>query len=188
MISLSQDCLLFELGSGESIPFSSEMITIELMGDAATPFDPELVQHAAASVFHYFRNDLARESVTVGEFTEALEKALRGLGFYVSTTETETTRTAGADLRMLARESGAARELVFFPRLRNELRSLLQTSPRLVRFRGLRGCVKHLAGARRWSPRCESLRDQIIGYLRECLSTETRESKAREPEYRLLVE
>jgi len=183
MISLSQDCLLFELASGESIPFSSEMISIELMGDAATKFDPELIQHAAASVFHYFRHDLARDTVTVGEFAEALEKVLRGLGFYVSPPEVGSADAGGADLRALARESGDARELVFFPRLRTELRTLLQASPRLVRFRGLRGCVKHLAGARRWSPRCENLQDQIVGYLRECLSTESREAECR-----LLVE
>ena len=180
MISLSQDCLLFELASGESIPFSSEMISIELMGDAATKFDPEMIQHAAASVFHYFRTEQARESVTVGEFAEALEKVLRGLGFYVQPVE---AGSAGADLRVLARESGDARELVFFPRLRHELRALLRKSPRLVRFRGLRGCVKQLAGARRWSPRCENLRDQIVGYLSECLRTESRETDCR-----LLVE
>ena len=55
----------------------------------------------------------------------------------------------------------------------------LRQSPRVVRFRGLRGCVKHLAGARRWSPRCENLQDQIVGYLRECLSNESRETECR---------
>ncbi len=177
MISLSQNCLLFELASGESIPFSSEMISIELMGDAAAKFDPDLIQHAAASVFHYFRVELARQSVTVGEFAEALEKVLHGLGFYVPPVADQDGSTRGADLRRLARESGDARELVFFPRLRNELRTLLRASPRLVRFRGLRGCVKHLTGARRWSPRCEDLRDQIVGYLRECLRNESREAE-----------
>lgn len=79
----------------------------------------------------------------------------------------------------IARESGAARELVFFPRLRHELRVQLQASPRVVRFRGLRGCVKQLAGARRWSPRCDDLQDQILGYLRECLSTDSVEDECR---------
>lgn len=182
MISLAKECLLFELATGESIPFSSEMISIELMGDAAARFDPEVIRHAAASVFHYFRNDLARDSVTVAEFAEALEKVLRGLGFNVQPAAAETP-SPGADLRVLARESGDARELVFFPRLRDELRTQLQTSPRMVRFRGLRGCVKQLTGAQRWSPRCEDLQEQILGYLRECLSTE-----AREAECRLVVE
>ncbi|MSU59029.1 MAG: hypothetical protein EXS35_12830 [Pedosphaera sp.] len=177
MISLAHDCMLFELTSGESIPFSAEMISVELMGDAADKFDPEVIHHAAASVFHYFRKDLARDTVTVAEFAEALEKVLRELGFKVRAPDPPPGENPTADLNALARDSGAARELVFFPRLRRELRTQLQASPRLIRFRGLRGCVKQLAGARRWSPRCENLRDQIVGYLRECLTTEPREAE-----------
>ena len=179
MISLARECLLFELASGESIPFSAEMISIEVMGDTTSNFDPEVIHHAAASVFHYFKHDQARQTVTVAEFAEALEKVLRTLGFKAQQVDEESGElpAAGADLRRLARESGDARELVFFPRLRHELRSQLLASPRRVRFRGLRGCVKHLAGARRWSPRCESLQEQIIRYLRGCLATEAHEAE-----------
>jgi len=41
-----------------------------------------------------------------------------------------------------------------------------------VRFRGLRGCVKQLAGAQRWSARCETMQEQIVEYLRGCLTAE----------------
>jgi hypothetical protein len=41
-----------------------------------------------------------------------------------------------------------------------------------VRFRGLRGCVKQLAGARRWNPHCRQLQDRIVDYLRQCLNAE----------------
>jgi hypothetical protein len=75
-------------------------------------------------------------------------------------------------LEELARESGEGCELFFFPRLRDELRQRLQQEPRLLRFSGLRGCVKRLTGARRWSGRCQCLQDQIVEYLRECLSAE----------------
>ncbi len=179
MISFANDCMLFELPSGESIPFSAEMISIEVMGDDVGGLNPDVVHHAATSVFHYFKFDLARQTVSVGEFAEALEKVLRGLGFRVDNTEPSptTAQCSGADLRRLARESGDARELSFFPRLRDELRTQLRQSPRIVRFSGLRGCVKHLAGARRWSPRCQSLHDQIVTYLRECLGAEAREAK-----------
>lgn len=181
MISLSQDCLLFELASGESIPFSAEMISVELMGDAVARLDPEIIRNAAAAVFHYFKYEMDRESVTVGEFAQMLEKVLRGLGLNVRPAETATASASAsaADLVALARESGAARELVFFPKLRQELRVQLQSSPRMVRFRGLRCCVKHLAGARRWSPRCENLQDQIVDYLRGCLTTDSNECECR---------
>jgi len=43
----------------------------------------------------------------------------------------------------------------------------------VVRFSGLRGCVKKIAGARRWSIRCEQLQDSIVAYLRECLTAES---------------
>jgi len=73
----------------------------------------------------------------------------------------------------LALETGQGRELFFFPRLRAELQRHLQQAPRVVRFRGLRGCVKQLTGARRWSRRCETLELEIVDYLRQCLGAES---------------
>ncbi|MCU0782797.1 MAG: hypothetical protein MUF81_01870, partial [Verrucomicrobia bacterium] len=91
MISLASGCMLFELPSGESIPFSAEMISIEVMGDGVGTLDPDIVRHAATSVFHYFKYDLARQTVSVGEFAEALEKVLRDLGFQTQPEEPKPT-------------------------------------------------------------------------------------------------
>ncbi len=174
MIALLSDCLLFQLTNGESVPCSAEMISVELVGGGDGLLDPEILRHAAASVFHYFKNDLCRESVTVGEFAGALEKVLRNLGFTIraGAMESRSQEIIEADLGLMARESGGSFELLFFPRLRDELRAQLRHSPRVLRFRGLRGCVKQLAGARRWSVRCEKLRDHIVDYLRQCLTAE----------------
>ena len=174
MIALSSDHLIFQLSNGESIPCSPEMITIEISGSAADPIDPDLLQHASASVFHYFKAELHRESVTVGEFALALDKVLRhfGLTLYADESHSRANLILETDLGRIARESSNSLELFFFPRLRDELRARLRQSPRLLRFCGLRGCVKQLAGAQRWSGRCEKIQDQIVGYLRECLSAE----------------
>jgi hypothetical protein len=172
MIALNSNCLLFRLANGESVPCSAEMICVEIIGSPESQIDPELLRHAAASVFHYFKNDLERETVTVGEFAGALERVLRNLGLtlYPGSREQEVLES---DLSLLARESGVSLELFFFPRLRNELRFQLRQSPRMLRFRGLRGCVKRLTHARRWSARCEALQEQIVEYLRQCLSAES---------------
>ena len=82
------------------------------------------------------------------------------------------SEVAQSDLRRLASGSAYGCELFFFPRLRDELRSQLQQRPRMLRFHGLRGCVKQLVGAQRWTPRCRVLEEQIVAYLRECLSAE----------------
>ncbi|MGB7768695.1 MAG: hypothetical protein WBN22_07555 [Verrucomicrobiia bacterium] len=174
MIALLSDCLLFQLANGESVPCSPEMISVELVGSSDSWLDPEVLRHAAASVFHYFKTELRRESVTVGEFAGALEKVLRKLGFIIraGAVEPRSRETIETDLGLMAQESGSGFELFFFPRLRGELRAQLRHSPRVLRFRGLRGCVKQLAGARRWSGRCEKLRDHIVEYLRQCLTAE----------------
>jgi hypothetical protein len=91
--------------------------------------------------------------------------------------EAKDGSTHEADLAHLARESADSLELFFFPRLRHELRTRLRHSPQMLRFYGLRGCVKQLARARRWSARCEKMEEQIIEYLRQCLTAEPQRDK-----------
>jgi hypothetical protein len=195
MIALASECLLFRTNSGESIPFSAEMISVELTGDGTGIFDPEFVKHAASAVFHYFKHDLGRITVTVGEFAGALEKVLRGFGLKTEPVEQSPAepspaepasaepRVLKSDLRRLACESGKGCELFFFPLLRDEMRQQLLHGPQVLHFRGLRSCVKQLTGARRWSPRCQTLQDQIVEFLRNCFTAE-----ASPPKCALVVE
>ena len=174
MITLAADCLLFELDTGECIPYSAEMVLAELAGGATKGFDPEFVHHATKAVFHYFKHEQSRQTVTVGEFAGALEKVLRGFAVTAQLAAPPESQPGVLeyDLCRLALETGQGRELFFFPRLRAELQRHLHQAPRVVRFRGLRGCVKQLTGARRWSRRCETLEGEIVAYLRQCLSVE----------------
>ncbi len=174
MIALAENCLVFQLANGDRVPFSPDMICIELSEDCNAAFDTEFVRHAASAVFHYFKHDLARETVTIAEFTEALERVLRGFAVSVEPTASHASarEIVESDLRLLLRESGSGCELFFFPRLRDELRCQMKQAPRMLRFRGLRGCVKQLTGVRRWSSRCQSLQERIVDYLRECLTAE----------------
>ncbi len=175
MIALASDCLLFQTPEGEHIPFSAEAISIELMGESSQVLDADFVKQASKAVFHYFQKELRRETVTVAEFADALEKVLRSFGYRVQTesSSVKTAKPPGADLCRLASESASGGELFFFPRLRDELRHQLREEPRIVRFHGLRPCVKQLTGARRWTPRCQTLEEKILQFLRECLSAET---------------
>ena len=174
MIRLRHDCLVFETAQGEYIPCSAEAITIELMGDAVEVLDPEMVKNAAQAVLHYFKNELGQASVSAVEFSQALEKTLRGLGLDVKPMASTKPAAPGpeSDLRRLAGPSEGSGELFFFPRLRDELRRQLGQSPRVVRFHGLRGCVRQITGAKRWTGHCQNLRDQIVEYLRVCLRRE----------------
>lgn len=171
MIQLRTDCLVFETTSG-SVPCSAEQVTVELLGESSNWIDSEVLRNAAAGVLRYFKEDLKQDSVTVGEFSQALVRVLRGLGLSVVIDEAPQTASdlvADLDLRQLAVESGTGFELAFFQKLRNELRHQLKSSPRLLRLTGLRGCVKQLLAVQRWCPRCHRLNDSIVEFLRRCL-------------------
>jgi hypothetical protein len=179
MIRLRPDCLAFKTTDGDSIPCSAEQVVVELIGDAAQWLDKEVITHASQAVLHYFRNEKGQETVSVGEFVEALERVLKGLGFQVkaatsssSVNATAHSRVIEADLRDLANASNGGAELFFFPLLRRELQQRLDGSPLVLLFRGLRECVKQIVGAKRWNPSCQDLNDRIVDYLRTCLSNE----------------
>ena len=178
MIALQNDCLLFQLATGESVPCSAEMISVEIVGGKDRELDPEVLRHAAASVFHYFKKELMRESVSVGEFAVALERVLRQLGLTLHEDDLAAAREiVESDLRVIACQSAGSPELFFYPALRHEMQTQLKQSPKVLRFRGLRGCVKQLTGAQRWSQRCDVLQEQIVAYLRECLSADREQAK-----------
>jgi hypothetical protein len=185
MIALGSDFLVFRLATGESLPLSAEMVTADLVAGAHQVFEPEFLDHAASAVFYYFKEELGRETVTIGEFSQTLEKVLKGFKLEAGAPSPGKSRlhVEESDLCQLAAAAESACELLFFPRLRDELRQQLKRSPRVVRFHGLRACVKRLAGAQRWSDRCQCLQDRIVEYLRECLSAERQEK-----EFALLVE
>jgi hypothetical protein len=172
MIQLHPDYLIFRTSQGELIPCSAESVTIELIGDASSFLDPDTVREAAAAVVHYFKHDLGQHTVSVAEFSDALERALKCFGYEVTTTALENGRApAGTDLRDVA-AAAEDFELSFFKQLRDEFQRQSKDSADVVRFWGLRGCVKRILGAKRWCQRCESFSDQIVAFLRNCMSIE----------------
>lgn len=174
MIALAQDFLLFQLPSGEQVPFSVDMISVELLGGTSKGLDPDAVTQICHAIFYYFKHDLRQGTVTMEEFGAALQRAVLGVmgGRTVSSSKpvTEGTYCIEADLSLIACESGKGCELFFFPRLREELRHQIRRAPNVIRFCGLRRCVKMMVGAQRWSGRCSTMRDQIVSYLRQCLT------------------
>ena len=175
MILLAGDCLIFRTPSGEAVPHSVETIHVELTGENASLFDAEFIKQAAGAVLHYFRDELGRQSVTMAEFSLALENVLRGFKLAAAVnpeTAAAGPRVAQSDLSRLAAETDNGGELIFFPRLREELRARLGESPQMLCFQGIHNCVKQLTGARRWSQRCQFLHDQIVEFLRSCMSRE----------------
>ena len=75
MILLAQNCLVFETPDG-GVPFTPDMISVEVSGQDDHGFGPEFIEQAARAVFHYFKHDQGRLSITIAEFEAAVKATL----------------------------------------------------------------------------------------------------------------
>ena len=176
MIALQSDCLIFQLTNGESVPCSAEMISIEIVGNSDGLIDAEMLRHAAASVFHYFKCETRTRDRHRRRIRPCARKSparSRPDALRRRTRHRAGGRTSRRPISAASRANPPTTWNCFSSRAcATNLRTQLRQSPRVLRFRGLRGCVKQLAGARRWSARCEKMQEQIVEFLRECLTAE----------------
>ena len=177
MIQQRSDCLVFETASGECIPCSAEELTVELIGEGSKSLTPEVIHNAAAALLHYFKYEVSKEKVTIGEFTEALVDLLQKLGYQVSESgsivSSEETYVE-IHLDDFVDHQSAAMEMAFFSKLRSAVKEALSDSAPSLKITGLRPCVLALSGSRRWNNRCRELSDHIVGFLRQCITTDVR--------------
>lgn len=168
MIALHQDCLLVAQEDGGYLPCSVDKLTLEIVGESAGLVDSEVLKHAAAAVLHYFREELGRLTVTVGEFSTMLARVLGGLGIEAEiSAQSEVAEVRVADLRPLARTVEQSGELEFYARLRTLLREQLAAAPVRLEFRGLRSCVKQLVRRKHWCPTCAEKELQVLELIRD---------------------
>ena len=101
-------CLVFK-GASDVIACGAAGVSIELVGEGLNGCESDLVREVASGVLHYFRHDLGRDTVTVGEFAVVLAKVLRGFGLNVESClrVPDATPAAEADLTDLIERAGA---------------------------------------------------------------------------------
>ncbi|MBI1841239.1 MAG: hypothetical protein HYR88_10385 [Verrucomicrobia bacterium] len=139
-------------------------------------------------MLHYFKSELGRTGVSIGEFTEALKRALANFGFDVvenpapptlqqepeflsppASLSTAAAPCSEGSLIDIGKSSAEVGELGFYQVLRQDIRSRLQAAPPRVKYHGLRECAQGLCASKRWTSRCQRVSDEIVHFLRACL-------------------
>lgn len=161
----------FELAAPTADWLPAEPLAMQLAGPMAGLYAEE-IRAAVAAVVYFFQRDMGRSTVSAAQFVTALSKALAGLGLSLNLTLSQGQLRLETDLRQLLAKNQQSGELAFFAQLRHHLRDQLRAQPTAIGYCGLRGCVKQLLGARRWTPRCQRLADQIVSFLRACLQAD----------------
>jgi hypothetical protein len=118
----------------------------------------------AEALIFYLRNDEQRDSIEFADLVSAVGKLALSCGFPSVTIENDVV--VSADLYRMAQSTGYGFELAFFQSIERSIGELRTRNARLVRFVGLRPCVKMLVGAKNWCKTCQRLNDEIVAFIR----------------------
>jgi len=81
--------------------------------------------------------------------------------------------------REIAQEAGAGYELAFFDGLEKRINALVHARVDTLHLCDLQACVKHLQGAKMWTRTCDSLREEVICFIRERLASNSELNQLR---------
>ena len=181
MIALQSDCLIFQLTNGESVPCSAEMISFELVGDSGGLLDPEMLRHAAASVFHYFKEELRARNRHRRRIRRRAGKSPARPRLRHPRRTVHRIASAGARSRPTSAGSRANPPTAWNCFSSRACASELRSPAPAIAARGAFSRTARLrqAACRRATlePRCEKMQEQIVEYLRGCLTAEPEQNE-----------
>ena len=170
MIALRDELPLVQFGDGQIAAFEPEWL-VRRVSEAAHKAGYSqwwLAEHVAKSVATYLRQRFAGNVVTLPRLAGAVQSILQVIGYG----EVANYFEAGPppikiSLLELARNAGSGYELAFFELLGRTVNRVLATEATYFELVELERCVKKLRSKKIWSRDCQSLRTEIITFLRE---------------------
>ena len=126
-----------------------------------------LAEHVASSVICYLGTTYQNNVITKNHLCDIVLSLLKAIGYAEVALHFQTLDLPfELSLIDLAREAGAGYELAFFRLLEERVQPALSNQASNLDIYGLRQCVRHLQGAKKWSRSCSELRNEIVEFLR----------------------
>lgn len=130
-----------------------------------------LTDHVTQSIAFYLRLRNDETFVAFSQLSQTVRYVLKVIGYNeIGPHFAPTPPPITISLFEMAMEAGAGYELAFFVALARRMELLLQTRVNTVQFIALQAAVKHLRGTRVWSRPCDTLRSEIVCFIREKIS------------------
>jgi hypothetical protein len=160
-------CLADQHGELSEIP---ESTLLEAMVSAAAQAGYAqwwLAGHVLESVFSYLRDGYTANSIGYGELEQLMKSALQVIGYGdVADLLVLSEGDCKISLLDLANRADCGYELAFFNLLEERLRDAMNAQVRRFELVDLEQCIKKLRSSKTWNRRCETLRAEIVSYVR----------------------
>lgn len=167
MIALPHALPFIRIGSSSLALCKTEWLTETLTNAThGTDVPGWMAEDISRGVESYLVNHYRGSVIDSEELFDRIEKTLSSLGLKeVAANIDKTPPPVRISLNELARRAGSGYELIFFRLLGEQLQSALFGGAHRIEFYGMRSCVKRMTSTRKWSTRCDRMRDEIDSYI-----------------------
>jgi hypothetical protein len=131
-----------------------------------------LTDHVTESIAFYLRLRNDESVVPFDQLSQTVRYVLKVIGYKEIVPHFEPSPPpVSFSLLTIAQDAGAGYELAFFDGLEKRVNALVNAGADSLLLCDLQACVKHLRGAKTWTRMCDTLREEIICFVRERLSS-----------------
>lgn len=131
-----------------------------------------LTDHVTESIAFYLRLRNDESVVPFDQLSQTVRYVLKVIGYKEIVPHfVPGPPPVSCSLLTIAQEAGAGYELAFFDGLEKRISALVNAGADSVLLCDLQACVKHLRGAKTWTRMCDTLREEVICFVRERLSS-----------------
>ena len=170
MIALKDGFPLVEFAGGRVVAFERDWMIASLRRAAHKAGYPQwwLAEHVTESIATYLRLRFEDNVVALPRLAKAVQSILQVIGYAEVASHFEASPPpVKISLVEIARDAGSGYELAFFEILGRSLQAMLTANATRFELFGLERCVKQLRSKKIWGRDCDSLRAEIVTFVRE---------------------
>jgi hypothetical protein len=174
MVAFKEEFPYLRCDSGQLFEFNRDWLHAAITRAADKAGYPRwwLTDHVTESIAFYLRLRNDENVVAFSQLAQTVQYVLKIIGYKeIIPYFTPAPPPISISLLDIADEAGTGYELAFFDLLEKRIQGLLETGVDNLKVCSLHGCVKHLHGVKIWTRACDSLREEIVCFIRERLTS-----------------
>src|SRR5438105_10704452 len=172
MVAFKEEFPYLRCDSGQLFEFDRDWLHAAITRAADEAGYPRwwLTDHVTESIAFYLRLRTDESVVAFSQLSQTVLYLMKVIGYKeIIPHFAPAPPPITVPLIDIAREAGAAYELAFFDLLEKRIHALIDMGVENLNLCALHACVKHLRGVKVWTRSCDTLRSEIVCFVREKL-------------------
>jgi hypothetical protein len=182
VVAFKEEFPYLRCNSGQLFEFNQAWLHAAIKLAAAQAGYPRwwLTDHVAESIAFYLRLRNDESVVPFDQLSQTVHYVLKVIGYKeIIPYFVPSPPPISFSLLEVAKEAGAGYELAFFDGLEKRISALINARADSLHLCDLQACVKRLRGAKAWTRTCDTLRDEVICFVRERLASSSNLNQMR---------